>query len=175
MAFSNPTIQDVSIPSEVPPNNTFSVEVTVRQGGPDPWASDGSCTSRNLDIAAWETPVRLKVDGETVAERELCLASGNERQTSLSASLSPGQHTVTVEVLAVGGNAYDLKDRQERVSDDARYNVSTSDDARDPSKPTVTDRLTRLVERVASALGTSSKWASVLLALGVLFLFLLPG
>jgi len=40
MARSNPSIVSADIPTEAQPNNRFTFNVKVRQGGPDPWASD---------------------------------------------------------------------------------------------------------------------------------------
>lgn len=157
MAFSNPSITSAAIPTEAQPNNRFTFEVTVRQDGPDPWASDGSCTSANLDIAAWKTPIRLMVDGEQVDETELCLASGNTKTGRLSASLSEGQHELNVVVDSVGGNAYDLKPMQTEVNDDVSQTVSVSQDASDPSRPSSTDKITRWFQRLADALGGTTQ------------------
>jgi hypothetical protein len=153
MAESNPQILDATIPGEAQPNNTFPVEVRVRQGGPDPWGSDGACTSQNLDVAAWRTPIELVVDGDVVDERELCLASGNTKSATLTVSLEEGTHQVTVRVYSLQGTAYDLRDPVRRISDEFRSEVEIADDARDPSRPSAQDRIGRFLERIASALG----------------------
>lgn len=175
MAESNPTLAFTDVPDEVPPGNRFDVTAEVRQGGPDPWASDGSCTSRNLDVAAWKTPVKLRVDGEIVDEEELCLASGNSRETTLSGSVDAGKHEVAVEVYAVGGNAYDLKPMKEELNAETVYTVTATEDAPDPSRPGPADTVMRYVQKVASALGVSAKYAAVLMALAIALLLLLPG
>ena len=173
MAFSNPSIQSASIPTEAQPNNRFTFDVTVRQDGPDPWASDGSCTSANLDIAAWKTPIRLLVDGEQVDETELCLASGNSKTGTLSASLPEGQHELRVVVDSVGGNAYDLKGVQTEVNDDVSQMVSVSRDASDPSRPSSTDKVTQWLKQLADALGGTTQQIAFGMALAVALLVVL--
>jgi len=173
MAFSNPSIQSASIPTEAQPNNRFTFEVAVRQDGPDPWASDGSCTSANLDITAWKTPIRLLVDGEQVDETELCLASGNTKTGTLSASLPDGQHELTVVVDSVGGNAYDLKGMQTEVNDDISQTVSVSQDASDPSRPSSTDKITRWFEQLADALGGTTQQIAFGMVLAAIVLVVL--
>lgn len=157
MAMSAPTLVGVEIPDEAPPNNTFRVSITVKQGGPDPVASDGSCMTKNLDIAGWKLPLKLKVDGEVVDERELCLASGNKRTVTLSTSISsPGNHRVKVEAYAVGGNAYDLSGRKETVNDDVTQQVTVSKQASDPSKPGPLDSIKKMLKTLSDELGATT-------------------
>lgn len=162
MAMSQPTLVNVSVPDEAPPNNNFRIEATVKQGGPDPWASDGSCTTKKLDVAGWKLPVRLLVDGEQVDEREICLASGNKRTVTLSTSISdPGNHRIKVQAVAVGGNAYDLQPRKEEVNDDITSQITVSQDASDPSKPGPLDSVMKIVQNIASELGSSTTMVGV--------------
>lgn len=171
MAMSEPTLPSVDIPDEAPPNNAFQVEITVKQSGPDPVASDGNCTTRNLDIGGWQTPVNLYVDGEKVNSRELCLAPDNKRTFTLSASIAePGNHSIRVEVLAVGGNAYDLQPRKEQVNDDISGQIAISQDASDPSQPGPLDSLKRILGRLADELGATTTTLGAGMALMVLLL-----
>lgn len=168
MAMSDPSLVSVDIPGEAPPNNTMQVNATVRQGGPDPWGSAGNCTSKNLDISAWQTPIRVRVDGEVVDERELCLASGNERSASFSVSIgSTGQHRITVEVLAVGGSAWNLKPRKEEVNDEISDQISVAQDATDPSKSGPLESLKRMLGSVADELGATTTTLGLGMALMV--------
>ncbi|WP_157971598.1 hypothetical protein [Halorussus litoreus] len=169
--MSDPSLVAVDIPDEAPPNNTIQVDVTVKQGGPDPWASHGSCPTKKLDIAGWKTPVRLKVDGEQVDERELCLASGNKRTVALSTSIGEtGNHRITVEAVAVGGNAYDLQGRKEQVNDDIADQIAIESDASDPSKPSPVDSLKRMLQQVADELGATTTTLGAGIGIGVLLL-----
>ncbi|WP_158055965.1 hypothetical protein [Halorussus halophilus] len=171
MAMSEPTLVGVDIPDEAPPNNTFRVSVTVKQGGPDPWASDGSCPTKKLDVAGWKLPVELHVDGEEVDSRELCLASGNKRSLTLSTSISdPGNHRVEVKAYAVGGNAYDLKPRRERVNDDVTGQITVEADARDPSKPGPVDSVKKMLDGFADELGATTTTLGAGMLLMVLLL-----
>lgn len=168
---SKPTIVTADVPDEVPPNNTFQVSVTVEQGGPDPWASNQSCVSKNLDVLAWNTPIRLLVDGKEVDTEELCLASGNTRETKLRASLSgEGNHQIKVEVFSVDGNAFDFKNNNGKVNDDVTYQVQVQKDASDPSKPGPLDSLKRILGSVADELGATTTTLGAGMALMVLLL-----
>lgn len=159
MASSNPVLRSVDMPQEVPPNNTFIIDVEAAQGdGPDPWLSSGSCTSPNLDVTAWVTPVTLWVDGERRGTKELCLANNNSRQTQFSLSLSAGSHDVEVRTHPVGdvhGWGETWEDNLDTYNDDVRGTITTSSDAPDPSQPDSTDRVLMFLEDVADALGTS--------------------
>lgn len=175
MANSNPSIQSVDVPEEVPPNDTFTVDVTVRQGdGPDPWLSTGGCTSRNLDVSAWTTPVSLWVDGALKDTRELCLANNNSRETTFSLSLSEGSHTVEVAVHQVGdvvplGESWE--DNLEATRhDDIRAQIVTSTEARDPSRPDAGEKVTRFFERIADSLGTTTTQVGLGIAIAVVIL-----
>lgn len=170
MARSKPTLASTDIPSEAQPNNRFTIDVTVRQGGPDPIASDGSCTTPTLDILAWRTPVKLIVNGEVVDEGEMCVKSGKRKSTTLSTSLSQGSHEVKVVVYSVGGNAYDLEPVDIRAEDEVRQVVAVSPDARDPSRPTSTDRLTNFIQRVADAFGGTTQQVALGALLAVVVL-----
>lgn len=176
MASSSPSLQSVDIPSAVPPNNTFQVDVTVRQeSGPGPIGSftTGGCLSKNLDVQGWVTPVTLWVDGERVGTKELCLAPGNGRDTTFSLSLSSGSHRVAVKVHPVGdvhswGQSW--KDNLDVVADDVVEHVSTSSDAPDPSRASTADRALMFLTDVADALGTSVNMVAVgiVIAAGVI-------
>jgi len=173
MASSDPTLVRAGIPPEAQPNNTFPVEIEVEQGGGDPWASEGGCTTPNLDVTGWETPIELVVDGEVVDSKRICLAADNRRTVTMNASLSSGNHTVSAKVYKVGGNAYDLKPMIEEVNDEITRNVSTSTDARDPSEPTSGDKLINFLDRIAQSLGTSVNVVAVGIVVGagvILFL-----
>jgi hypothetical protein len=171
MAMSDPTLVNVSIPDEAPPNNVFRVTITVEQGGPDPWASDGSCPTPNLDISGWKLPVKLLVDGKEVDSRELCLASGNDRTIELSTAIAePGSHSVTVEAYAVGGNAYDLEPRKEEVNDDIVGQITIEQNASDPSKPGPADTLMRMLGDLADSLGATTTQIGIGMGLMVLLL-----
>ena len=161
MASSNPSIQSVEIPSEVPPNDTFTVPVTVRQGkGGDPWLSSGACPTKGLDPTGWVTPVTLWVDGTRRATEELCLANNNSRDTQFSVSLSEGEHTVEVRVHQVGdavpfGQTWE-QNLQSTTYDDYDQTVTTSTDATDPTKPSTGESLLNYVRQLADALGTNT-------------------
>lgn len=176
MASSKPIIKRVSLPSEVPPSNTFTFEVSVRQeSGPDPWGSSGQCTSKNGDITAWVTPITVWVDGSRRETQELCLANGNERSTQFSLSLTPGSHNVEVQVHQVGDNVPLGESWEDNlagtVRDDVTATVETSTDARDPSRQTSTGKLLDFVNSVADALGTSVNMIAVgVVAAAILFL-----
>jgi len=159
MTMSNPTLSSVNVPGSAPPNNRFSVDVTVQQGGPDPWGSKGSCTSENLAVEAWRTPVAVMVDGETVAEEELCLKSGNSKSTSLSLSVPEGQHSIKVVVYAVGGaSAYNpLEPMEKEVNDDVTSTIEATADAPDPSRQTPGESVTAWIRSLADSLGGSSQ------------------
>jgi len=168
MAMSDPSLVSVDIPSEAPPNNTMQVDVTVQQGGPDPWGSAGDCTSKNLDPTAWQTPVRLKVNGEVVDKRELCLASGNERSVSFSTSIgSTGQHRLAVDVLSVGGSEWNLKPRKEEVNDEISSQISIAQDATDPSKSGPVESIKRVLGSLADELGATTTTLGLGMALMV--------
>lgn len=170
MSMSAPTLVNVSVPDEAPPNNVFRVNITVRQGGPDPWGSHGSCPTRNLDVAGRQLPVKLLVDGEKRDERELCLASGNERTFTLSTSIGePGNHSVTVEAYAVGGNAY-LEDRKEEVNDDITSQITIEEGATDPSQPGPFDTIKRIVGDLADELGATT--TTVGIGMGLMLLLM---
>jgi hypothetical protein len=174
MARSNPTIKSTDVPTVGPPGDRMAVPVTVRQGGPDPVASDGSCTSRNLDILAWRTPVKLFVDGTETASTELCLAPGKSRQTTLSGSLprATGPTDVRVVVYSVGGNAYDFEPAVEEENDDVSTVVTVEAGARDTSRETMIDKLSAWVGTLAGNLSGGAKWAVpvAVLVLAVLIL-----
>lgn len=157
MASSNPFVQSVDLPNEVPPSDTFKIPVVVGQGdGPDPWLSSGGCTSQNLDITAWVTPVTLWVDGERVATRELCLANKNTKSTEFSLSIRSDSR-VAVKVHPVGdvhpiGQTWE--DNLGTVADDVSANISVSEDASDPSEDSSTGLLAWL-DTAAKRIGTS--------------------
>ncbi|NLV08726.1 hypothetical protein GOC74_02080 [Halomicrobium mukohataei] len=178
MASSNPSIQSASIPSEVPPNDTFTVDVTVRQGeGPDPWGSTGGCTSSTLDPTGWVTPVSLWVDGDLVDTRKLCLANNNSKDTQFSLSLSAGSHTVEVAVHQVGDVIPAGQGWRDNLSateyDDVRETVSTTEDAPDPSRPSTGDRITRLLDSLSDSLGASTTQIGFGIAIAVVVLVVL--
>lgn len=175
MAYSDPTIESGEVPSEVPPSNTFTVPVTIKQRGPDPIASDGSCSNNKLNVFSWRTPVELHVDGEEVDQKVLCLAPGNTGTATLSTSLQTGTHDVKVVVKSVGGNAYDFEDATEEINDDLARRVSVVEGADDPSKPGLIEQIMNALTGLTGALGTGSKYTAGLLVLGIVFLFLLPG
>jgi len=174
MAESNPSVLSTDIPTQVPPRNQFQITATIQQDGPDPYGSKGSCTSKNLDIAAWRTPVALLVDGEIVAERELCLAAGNSREVSLSTSLSSGTHDVRLVVYSMGGtSAYNPLDPVEKkVSDDVTATIRTNEEARDPSRATTTESITAWLKQVFGAVGGRTQMIALggVLAIAVLVL-----
>jgi hypothetical protein len=172
MAQSNPTIVSTDIPTQVPPRNQFQITATIRQAGPDPVASHGSCTSKNLDIMAWRTPVELHVDGDKVAADELCLAAGSAREVSLSTSLSPGSHDVKLVVYSMGGNSYDLKGVQKSVSDDVTATIQTNENATDPSRPGALDSILRRVKQVLGGLGGRTQMIALGGGLALAFLAL---
>lgn len=178
MASSSPTLESVDIPREVPPNNTFTVTASVRQGGPSPLGSfsSGGCVSANLAVDAWVTPVTIWVDGSRVGTRELCMKPDNSKEVQFSVSLGSGNHTVEVKVHPVGdvhpfGQSW--KDNLTTVADDVRVSVSTSQDAPDPSRASTSDRLLSFLTDVADALGTSVNMVALgaVVAAGV-FVFL---
>jgi hypothetical protein len=173
---SNPTIQRATIPDEAPPNNTFSVEVVVRQDTTsDPWGQGASaCTSNNLDILAWRTPVRVKVDGETVDEQRLCIGSGAEKTANLSLSVPQGQHTVRVEAVKIEDNAYDFTGPDRSVNDDLARTVVATTDAPDPSREGAGETVERYIQQFADALGVGYKAALALGIVAVAILFLAP-
>jgi hypothetical protein len=170
MARSEPTLRTVAVPDEARPNNTFQVEIEVRQDGPNAFGSDGHCTSRNIDLFAWTTPVEVFVDGERVDRTELCLAPGNTRTTSIPLTLDAGDHRVKVRVMSVGGSAYDFEQGGERVADVRTATIAVSSEARDPSEPTTGDKFRRWLESIAERLGASTTQIGLgaLLAVGVL-------
>jgi hypothetical protein len=165
VASSNPYLQAVDVPNEVPPNNTFRVSVVVGQGeGGDPWLSSGSCTSNNFDPTAWVTPVTLWVDGEMVDDKTLCIANKNTKNTEFNLSVSSDAN-VTVKVHPVGdvhpiGQTW--RDNLEDVADDVAVTVSVRDDAPDPSNDSGTGLL-GFINTLAKRLGTSVN----MLALGI--------
>jgi len=174
MASSSPEIQAFEVPSEVPPNNTFTIDATVGQtDAPDPWLSSGGCTTSQLDVTGWLTPVTLWIDGQREATRELCMANNNSRDVSFSASLSSGTHTVELKVHPVGdvhsfGETW--KDNLDVVADDVSQSVGTSSSAPDPSMPSSSDRLLMFLQDVADAIGTSVNMVAVgiVVAVGVI-------
>lgn len=165
MGSSNPYIQSVDAPNEVPPNNTYQIQLVIGQGdGPDPWLSSGGCTSRNLDITGWTTPVTLWINGEKADEDVLCLANKNTRNTSFS--LSHGEDAdVAVKVHPVGdvhpiGQTW--RDNLGTVADDVTFTVTVDDDADDPSDDSG-EGLLGFINTLAKRLGTSVN----MLALGI--------
>lgn len=174
MAWSNPSLNTVDIPDEVPPNNRFTVTVNVHQDGPDPWMSEDSCITNKLDIKGWKTPVALFVDGEKVDSDELCLASGNDRSTTLTASLSEtGQHSVKVVVYSVGGNAYDLGTTPHEPNDDIVQTIEVVEDARDPSRPGAGESVMQWFEKLADAIGGRTQTLAAGMVLAVVLLIAL--
>lgn len=177
MASSNPRLNAVDMPAEVPPNNTFVIDVEAAQGsGGDPWVSSGSCTSQNLDVTAWVTPVTLWVDGSRVATQELCMANNNSKDTQFSLSLSEGSHDVEVRVHPVGdvhGFRETWEDNLNEFGDDVRATITTSSEAPDPSQPQGSERYLRFLEEAANALGTSVKMVTVGLVAAVILVVLL--
>jgi hypothetical protein len=174
VASSNPYLQAVNIPGEVPPSNSFRVEVTVGQGeGGDPWLSSGGCTSNNLDPTGWVTPVTLWVDGEKVDEDVLCIANNNTKNTQFALSLAADSQ-VTVKVHPVG-DVYSIgeswRDNLDEVADDVQQQVSVSQDASDPSNDSGTGVLAFL-DTAAKRLGTSVNMlaAGIVLAFAVFLL-----
>lgn len=170
MANSDPSIVSAGIPTEAQPNNRFTVDVTIRQDGPDPWASDGGCTTSTLDVTGWRTPVALSVDGEIVDENEMCLASGNNKSTTLSASLSEGTHEMKVIVYSMGGNGYDLKPVQKEENDTVTQTTAVHVEASDPSEPTTGDTITQYLSQIADALGGTTQQLAAGAALAVILL-----
>lgn len=173
MANSDPSIQSAEIPPEAQPNNRFTFDVTVRQGGPDPWASDGGCTTSTLDVTGWQTPVALFVDGEKVDENTMCLAPDNSKTTTLSTSLSEGQHDLRVVVYSMGGNGYDLQPVQQEENDSVRQTVAVHSEASDPSRPTTSDAIMQYLSRIAEALGGTTQQVAAGMVLAVVLLVVL--
>jgi hypothetical protein len=173
MAQSNPSIVSANIPTEAQPNNRFTFDVTVRQGGPDPWASEDWCIQPNLDIRGWKTPVALKVDGEEVSREELCLVPDNTGTVTLSASLGEGNHSLEVVVYQVGGNAYDLGDTPNTPNDSVGQTVNVQGDARDPSEPTTTDTIREWFRSLADALGGTTQQIAFGMVLAVVLLMVI--
>ena len=172
MADSNPSIVSASIPTEAQPNNRFTFDVKVRQGGPDPWFSEDACAA-GLDIRGWKTPIKLFANGEEVDSQELCLVSGNTGETTLSASLSRGSHILKVSVYEVGGFAYDFTEGGEHENDSSSQTVTVTDKATDPSKPNATDRVTEFLSSVASALGGTTQQVAFGMVLAVVLLMVI--
>ncbi len=170
MARSDPTLVNASIPTEAQPNNRFTFSVQVRQGGPDPIASDNSCVSQALNVAGWETPIKLFVDGEEVDSTELCMGSGHSKTGNLGTSLSSGTHELKVTVYEVGGNAYDLSNDPMEPNDSVTQTVTVEEGARDPSEPSATDRVTDFVGSIADALGGTTQQVAFGAALAMLLL-----
>lgn len=161
MASSQPTLKSVDIPTEVPPRDTFTVSVTARQErGADPFLSSGGCPTKTGDPTGWVTPVTLWVDGERRATNKLCLANNNERETTFSLSLTPGEHTVEVRIHQVGDPVPIGKTWENLIEkttyDDVSVTVSTDENARDPSRKTPAESLMGFVESIADALGAST-------------------
>lgn len=169
MASSNPYLQAVDVPGEVPPNNNFRIDVVVGQGeGGDPWMSSGGCTSNNLDPTAWVTPVTLWVDGEMVDSKTLCIANKNTKNTEFALSVSSDSR-VTVKVHPVGdvhqiGQTW--RDNLEDVADDVVTQVVVSQQADDPSNDSG-EGLLAFLDTAAKRLGTSVN----LLAVGIVLAF----
>lgn len=173
MAESNPSILSAAIPTEAQPNNRFTFDVTVKQGGPDPWASEDWCTQSDLDIRGWKTPVALAVDGEEADRSELCLSSGDTGTARLSAALPAGQHELEVIVYQTGGNAYDFEEQPSTPNDTVRQTVTVDREASDPSRPTTGDKVTQFLERLADALGGTTQQVAFGMALAVVLLVIL--
>jgi hypothetical protein len=173
MARSDPTLVNASIPTEAQPNNRFTFDVEIRQGGPDPIASDNSCVSQALNIAGWETPVKLFADGEEVDSTELCVGSGHTKTASLGTSLTAGRHELKVAVYEVGGNAYDLSDDPMTENDAVTQTVAVEEGARDPSEPTASDRVTEFLSSVADALGGTTQQVAFGMALALVLLMVI--
>jgi hypothetical protein len=173
MAESNPSIVSASIPTEARPNDRFTFDVTVRQGGPDPWASEDACVKSILDVWGWKTPVALEVDGEEADRKKLCLLSGNTGTATLSASLSEGTHTLNVVVYQVGGNAYDLETTPNEPNDDVSQTVSVTTDATDPSRPTTANRISEWFREIADALGGTTQQIAFGMVLAVVLLMVI--
>lgn len=161
MAKSNPMLKRVDIPTEAKPHNTFTIGITAHQGkGDSPLGSftSGGCTTRNLGLNGWVTPVTLWVDGERVATQELCLENNNSRDTTMSISLSKGKHRVSVKVHPVGdiyGWNESWKDNLDNVADEVKQTVDVSREASDPSRASSSDRLLMFIEDIAGRIGTS--------------------
>lgn len=173
MAWSNPSIQSYSIPTEARPNNTFQVSVTVKMDGPDPWGSDYTCITRNLSITGWQCPVRLTYNGQTVAEKNLCIAPGGTRETTLSMSLPEGSHNVRLEVYRVGGNAYDLSQADPELNDDIEKSITVYQSAADPSEPSIFAQIKAALADILPLSGQTAGIPNLLIALGFLFGILL--
>jgi len=173
MADSNPSIVSADIPTEAQPNNRFTFDVTIRQDGPDPWASEDNCISPNLDIKAWKTPVKLFVDGSEVDSETLCLASGNTKTAQLSASLSPGTHDLEVKVYQMGGNAYDLKKKPPSVNDNVGQRTEVTQDSSDPSRQSPTGQLGEWIASLAEAVGGTTQQVALGAALAIVLLLVI--
>jgi hypothetical protein len=173
MARSDPSLVDARIPTEAQPDNRFTFTATVRQGGPDPIASDNSCVSQTLNVAGWQTPVKLFVDGEEVDSTELCMGSGNTKEAQLGTSLSAGSHRLKVSVYEVGGNAYDLSDDPMTENDSVTQTVTVEEGARDPSEPTASDRVTAFLASIAEALGGTTQQVAFGMALALVLLMVI--
>lgn len=179
MASSSPTIVSVDFPNEVPPNNTFQVNVDVRQqdgGGPLGAFTSGGCVSQSLSVNAWVTPVTLWVDGEKVDQTTKCCApGGNTKTASFSVSLSEGTHDVAVKVHPVGdvhsfGTSW--KDHLDVVDDDVQATISTSEEASDPSRQSGSSAIIQSIKDAADQLGVSMNMLLIgsVAALGVFLL-----
>lgn len=177
MASSTPIIEDVSVPSPVPPNNQNNAELTIRQSGEDPWFSDGSCTAGGgflgtPNFTGWKTPVKVYVDGELVHEDTYCIPNTESRTVQVPFSVPEGKHPVTIEVYSLGGNAYVPGDVERTVNDDYTVTVEGSAEAADPSKPTGLESIMNTITDITSGLNVSLKWAAIL-SVGVVGVLLL--
>ena len=176
-AESDPVLVSADIPVEAQTYNTFTIPFTVKQaagGGPLGNLSKGGCTSKNLDVNAWVTPVTLWVDGERRDTEELCLAPDNQRSSSFSLSLSEGDHTVSIKAHPVGdihpvGETWE--DNLGTVGDQMQATVSVSRDARDPSEDSENTSVREWLRRIAAQLGTTVRMLVLggLVGVGVFF------
>lgn len=160
---SRPYIDAFDCPTEARPGETFSVTVTVGNDSEILAPQSGTCQSGILGSnVAWRNPLRITVDGTTVAEETVCLdASSGTRDVTFRLTLTEGTRRVTAQVLKVP---------EQTVEEERARSVTVAPGARDPATPTPGDRLTAFLERIASAVGgTTQQVAFGMILAAVLF------
>lgn len=147
---SEPQIVTFDAPDSSPPGNTISVDINIGNNNKDPLPQSGTCLSGILGHVAWNNPWELFLDGEKVAEGNICTdrPDGNpnkEVTERVTLKNSTGEQRLRLVVLKVPEMT--IHDEQIKI-----VNVSTS--AEDPA---VEDpgAVREFFENIASQLGTS--------------------
>ena len=167
---SNPEIVRVTdLPAAVPPGDTFTVDVKIKQRtGADPIGTGAGCTTPKLNVLGWETPVRARVDGEQVDEETLCMGKGTTKTASLTipADGRDGENVrVEIEAIKKKDSLLDLEGASFEVNDDYTSTVQLDESLDDTSQDPPKSFLTGIAEALGATVQQVMMWGAVALAL----------